>query len=163
VTKTLLAAGLLLALPAPVTAQLFGGISQAQEIELGREAATMIEADLRLLDDQQVDDYVDRLGQALVARSGRSNLTYAFTVVDSPEINAFALPGGFIYVHRGLIEAAENESELAGVLSHEIGHVVARHGVDQMQRAQIASLGLGVLGALLGRGRAASIGNMAGS
>ena len=160
--KTLLAAGLLLALPLPVAAQLFGGISEAQEIELGREAATMIEADLQLLDDQRVGDYVSRLGQALVARSGRAELSYAFTVVDSPEINAFALPGGFIYVNRGLIEAAENESELAGVLGHEIGHVVARHGVDQMQRAQIASLGLGVLGSLLGRGRAASIGNMAG-
>ena len=154
--------GLVLALPLPVAAQLFGGISEAQEIELGREAATMIEADLQLLDDQRVGDYVSRLGEALVARSGRADLSYAFTVVDSPEINAFALPGGFIYVNRGLIEAAENESELAGVLSHEIGHVVARHGVGQMQRAQIANLGLGVLGSLLGRGRAASIGNMAG-
>jgi len=162
VRKTLLTAGLLLALPLPVAAQLFGGISEAQEIELGREAATMIEADLQLLDDQRVGDYVSRLGQALVARSGRAELSYVFTVVDSPEINAFALPGGFIYVNRGLIEAAENESELAGVLGHEVGHVVARHGVDQMQRAQIANLGLGVLGSLLGRGRVASIGNMAG-
>ena len=85
--KTLLAAGLLLALPLPVAAQLFGGISEAQEIELGREAATMIEADLQLLDDQRVGDYVSRLGQALVARSGRAELSYAFTVVDSPEIN----------------------------------------------------------------------------
>ena len=153
---------LLVGLPVPVDAQLFGGISQEQEIALGREAATLIEEDLQLLEDQRVHNYVDQLGQALVARSDRADLTYVFTVVDSPEINAFALPGGFIYVHRGLIEAAENESELAGVLGHEIGHVVARHGVDQMQRAQIANLGLGVLGALLGRGRAASIGNMAG-
>ncbi len=160
--KMFTVAGLVLVLPLPVAAQLFGGISEAQEIELGREAATMIEADLQLLDDQRVGDYVSRLGQALVARSGRADLSYAFRVVDSPEINAFALPGGFIYVHRGLVEAAENESELAGVLGHEIGHVVARHGVSQMQRAQIANLGLGVLGSLLGRGRAASIGNMAG-
>ena len=151
----------LLALPTTVAAQLFGGVSQEQEIELGREAATMIEQDLRLLEDQAVRDYIDGLGQALVARSGRSDLPYTFTVVDTGEINAFALPGGFIYVHRGLIEAAANESELAGVLGHEIGHVVARHGVDQMQRAQIANVGLGLLETLLGRGRAATIGNIA--
>ena len=151
----------LLVLPTTVAAQLFGGVSQEQEIELGREAATMIEQDLRLLEDQAVRTYIDGLGQALVARSGRSDLPYTFTVVDTGEINAFALPGGFIYLHRGLIEAAANESELAGVLGHEIGHVVARHGVDQMQRAQIANVGLGLLGALLGRGRAATVGNIA--
>ena len=158
----LLVAGLLcVATPAPVRAQLFGGISQEQEIELGREAASMIERDLRLLDDETVGDYIEGLGQALVSRSGRPDLTYTFTVVDAPEINAFALPGGFIYVHRGLIEAADSESELAGVLGHEIGHVVARHGVDQLQRAQVATLGLGVLESLLGRGRAGTIGNLA--
>jgi hypothetical protein len=159
----LLATGvLLLALPAPADAQLFGGISQEQEVELGREAATTMELDLQVLEDGAVSDYIDRLGQALAASSGRPDVTYIFKVVDSPEINAFALPGGFIYVHRGLIEAADDESELAGVLGHEIGHVVARHGVDQMQRAQVANLGLGVLGSLLGRGRAASIGNTVG-
>ena len=156
-----LAVCLLLALPASSSAQLFGGVSQAQEIELGREAAMVVERDLQLLEDQAVGDYLDRLGQTLVSRSGRPDLTYTFTVVDALEINAFALPGGFIYVHRGLIEAADNESELAGVLGHEIGHVVARHGVDQMQRAQITNLGLSVLGSVLGRGRAATIGNMA--
>ena len=152
---------LLLVLPAPVGAQLFGGVSEEQEIELGREAAAMMERDLRLLEDTAVSDYLDRLGQTLVSRSGRANLPYSFKIVDAPEINAFALPGGFIYVHRGLIEAADNESELAGVLGHEIAHVVARHGVGQMQRAQIANVGLGVLGSLLGRGRAATIGNLA--
>ena len=160
-SNSLLGAGLLLALSAPVSAQLFGGISEEQEIELGGEAAMMIDRDLRLLEDQTVRDYIEGLGQALVSRSGRPDLTYTFTVVDAPEINAFALPGGFIYVHRGLIEAADSESELAGVLGHEIGHVVARHGVDQMQRAQIASVGLGVFESLLGRGRAATIGNLA--
>jgi len=150
-----------LALPTTAGAQLFGGVSREQEIELGREAATLMEQDLRLLEDQTVGDYINGLGQALVARSGRSDLPYTFTVVDTGEINAFALPGGFIYVHRGLIEAADNESELAGVLGHEIGHVVARHGVDQLQRAQIANVGLSVLGSLLGRGRTATIGNMA--
>jgi beta-barrel assembly-enhancing protease len=147
--------------PSPAAAQLFGGFSEEQEIELGREAAAMMEEDLQLLEDEQVSAYVTRLGNELASRSGRADLAYTFRVVDTAEINAFALPGGFIYVHRGLIEAAENESELAGVLGHEIGHVVARHGVDQMRRAQIANLGLGVLGSLLGGGRAAEVGGMA--
>ena len=147
--------------PSPAAAQLFGGFSDEQEIELGREAAAMMEEDLQLLQDEEVSAYVTRLGNELASRSGRADLAYTFRVVDTAEINAFALPGGFIYVHRGLIEAAENESELAGVLGHEIGHVVARHGVDQMRRAQIANLGLGVLGSLLGGGRAAEVGGMA--
>ncbi|MEO2195586.1 MAG: M48 family metallopeptidase, partial [bacterium] len=147
--------------PQPAVAQLFGGVSDEQEIELGREAATMMERDLQLLDDEEVNGYVVRLGGARAAVSGRPELTYTFKVVDSPEINAFALPGGFIYVHRGLIEAADDESELAGVLGHEIGHVVARHGVDQMRRAQIANVGLGLLGTLLGTGRAADVGGLA--
>lgn len=151
----------LLVPPPPAAAQLFGGFSDEQEIELGREAAAMMEEDLQLLEDEEVSAYVTRLGNALASRSGRADLAYTFRVVDTAEINAFALPGGFIYVHRGLIEAAENESELAGVLGHEIGHVVARHGVDQMRRAQIANLGLGVLGSLLGGGRAAEVGGMA--
>ena len=152
---------LLILPPLPATAQLFGGVSDEQEIELGREAETMMEADLQLLEDDEVSAYMTRLGDELAALSGRPELGYTFKVVDTPEINAFALPGGFIYVHRGLIEAAENESELAGVLGHEIGHVVARHGVDQMRRAQIASVGLGVLGSLLGGGRAAEVGGLA--
>ena len=147
--------------PPPAAAQLFGGFSDEQEIELGREAAAMMEEDLQLLQDEEVSGYVTRLGNELASRSGRADLAYTFQVVDTAEINAFALPGGFIYVHRGLIEAAENESELAGVLGHEIGDVVARHGVDQMRRAQIANLGLGVLGSLLGGGRAAEVGGMA--
>lgn len=121
----------------------------------------MMERDLQLLDDEEVSGYVVRLGGALAAVSGRPELTYTFKVVDSPEINAFALPGGFIYVHHGLIEAAGDESELAGVLDHEIGHVVARHGVDQMRRAQIANVGLGLLGTLLGTDRAADVGGLA--
>jgi hypothetical protein len=107
--------------PPPAAAQLFGGFSDEQEIELGREAAAMMEEDLQLLQDEEVSGYVTRLGNELASNSGRADLAYVFQVVDTAEINAFALPGGFIYVHRGLIEAAENESELAGVLGHEIG------------------------------------------
>ena len=105
-------------------------------------AAVAFVTRLRGLTDDVVTTYVSDLGQVLAERSGRSHLAYTFKVVNSAEINAFALPGGFIYVNRGLSEAAQTETELAGVLGHEIGHVVARHGAEQAQRASIANLGL---------------------
>lgn len=142
-------------------AQLFG-LSEQQEIELGREAAAQVERDQPMLDDERIEGYIDDLGQRLVEYSGRSNIAYQFKVVDSSDINAFALPGGFIYVNRGLIEEADNESELVGVLGHEIGHVVERHSVDQVKRAQLTGLGLGVLDMFLGgRGATAEIANIA--
>ena len=144
----------------PATAQIFG-LSEEDEIELGRQASAEIEKDLTLLDDEGVITYVSELGQRLAARSGRPNLAYQFRVVDAPDINAFALPGGFIYVNRGLIEAADNESELAGVLGHEIAHVAARHGADQAQRAQLAGLGLSALDRLLGQGARAQVAGLA--
>jgi Zn-dependent protease with chaperone function len=136
-------------------------LSEKDEIELGRLSAGEIEKDILLVEDPAVVKYIDRLGQSLVQNSTRKTITYTFKVVDSPEINAFALPGGFIYVNRGLIEAAGAEDELAGVLAHEIGHVVARHGADQAMRANLAQTGLGALGSLLGRGSSSSIGKMA--
>ena len=142
-------------------AQLLGPLSEAEEIEVGRTAAAEIEKGLQFLGDDVITSYISDLGQSLAARSQRSALTYQFKVVDSAEINAFALPGGFIYVNRGLIEAAENEDELAGVLGHEIAHVVARHGAEQVQRAAYANLGLSVLGAILGDGAGARLGQVA--
>ena len=142
-------------------AQLLGSVSEEEEVAVGRQAAAAIEADLALLDDDAVANYIDGLGQAIAGRSGRPALTYTFKVVDSPEINAFALPGGFIYVNRGLIEAAENETELAGVLAHEVGHVVGRHGAEQLQRAAYANLGLQVLGSVFGRGTRGQLGTLA--
>ena len=153
--------GFSLLLSSPADAQLLGPLSEAEEVEVGRTAAAEIEKGLQLLADDVVTSYVSDLGQSLAARSQRSALTYQFKVVDSAEINAFALPGGFIYVNRGLIEAAENEDELAGVLGHEIAHVVARHGAEQVQRAAYANLGLSVLGAILGDGTGARIGQVA--
>ena len=134
---------------ARLEAQIFS-LSEQQEIELGREASKKVESDMPMLGDGDITGYVNRLGQKLVRNSHRSNLRYSFNVVNSPEINAFALPGGFIYVNRGLLEAADNESEVAGVLGHEISHVVARHSADQMKKAGIANLILGGLGAALG-------------
>ena len=137
------------------------GLSEQDEIELGRQAAEEIEKKEPILNDRAVTDYVDGLGQTLAARSDRPGITYHFKVVDSADINAFALPGGYIYVNRGLLEAAGNESELVGVLGHEISHVVARHSAEQIKKLQITGLGLGILGAILGDGKAGQIGNIA--
>jgi beta-barrel assembly-enhancing protease len=165
----ILATGFLLCLladgglrPRQAQSQIFS-LSEPEEVELGREAARKVEQEQRILRDPQVTDYVDGVGQRLASRSKRSNIRYTFKVVDSPEINAFALPGGFIYVNRGLIEAADNESEVAGVLGHEIGHVAGRHSAEQMKKAGIANLGLGVLGAVLGgKGGAAGLAQVGG-
>src|SRR5262249_39276019 len=106
----------------------------------------------KILDNPTLTALVDRIGQALVQKSGRSNIKYQFKIVDSPEVNAFALPGGFIYVNRGLIEAATSESELAGCLAHEVNHVVARHSAQQIQRAKMTQVGTDLLGSVTGGG-----------
>ncbi|HSB16375.1 MAG TPA: M48 family metallopeptidase [Bryobacteraceae bacterium] len=136
-------------------------LSEKDEIELGRLAAGETEKSVLLINDPAVVKYIDDLGQSLVQKSTRKEIAYTFKVVDSPEINAFALPGGFIYVNRGLIEAAETQDELAGVLAHEIGHVVARHGADQAVRTGLVQTGMGVFGGLLGRGTSSSLGKIA--
>ena len=151
----------LLMAPAVTQAQLLGPLSEEEEVAVGRTAAAEIEKGLELLSDDLVTSYISDLGRAVAAESARNSLTYHFTVVNTSEINAFALPGGFIYVNRGLIEAADNEDELVGVLGHEIAHVVARHGAEQVQRAAYANLGLSVLGSILGNGAGAQIGQVA--
>ena len=141
-----LALVLLFAIPSGAAAQNPFTLSEKDEIELGRHAAGEIEKDIRLVEAPAIVKYVDRIGQSLVQKSTRKEIAYTFKVIDSPEINAFALPGGYIYINRGLIEAAETEDELAGVLAHEIGHVVARHGANQASRAGLVQTGLGALG-----------------
>ncbi len=116
-------------------------LTTEDEVSIGRQAAREIEQQVRLYDDPVVAAYIDSLGQALVRHSRRSNLRYYFKVVDTDVVNAFALPGGWLYVNLGLITTAENESELAGVVGHEIGHVVGRHGARQISKA----FGLGML------------------
>jgi Zn-dependent protease with chaperone function len=156
-----LALVVLITIPACSLAQNPFSLSEKDEIELGRHAAGEIEKDIRLIEDPAIVKFIDDLGQSLARKSSRKGIAYTFKVVNSPEINAFALPGGFIYINRGLIEAAETENELAGVLGHEIGHVVARHGADQAVRAGLVQTGLGALGGLLGRGTGASLGQVA--
>ncbi len=116
--------------------------SEAQEIALGREADPQIVAQYGLYPDEELQRYVSDLGQALAAESERPDLPWTFRVVDDPVVNAFALPGGFIYITRGILAHLGTEAELAGVLGHEIGHVTARHGVNQMTKAQLAQVGL---------------------
>jgi len=122
----------------------FNLVSEGQEIQMGRDADPEITASLGLVDDPALQAYVSDLGMRLAAVSERPNLPWSFKVVDDPIVNAFALPGGFIYVTRGILANFDSEAELAGVLGHEIGHVTARHSATQMSRQQLQQIGLGV-------------------
>lgn len=117
-------------------------ISQQQELEMGADFAGQIAEELPLVTDPAVVRYITTLGNTLARVTDTRGLSWHFTVVDSRDVNAFAVPGGWIYVNRGLIEQAENMSQLAGVLGHEIGHVTRRHTVQQMQQAQGANVGV---------------------
>jgi beta-barrel assembly-enhancing protease len=107
-----------------------------KEQALGRELATQVEMESKLLKDPKITEYVNRLGQNL-ARNSDAKVPFVIKVIDSDEVNAFALPGGFFYVNTGLIEAADSEAELAGVMAHEIAHVAARHATKNMTKGQI--------------------------
>jgi predicted Zn-dependent protease len=116
--------------------------SQVQEQELGNSYAQQIEQQLPMVRDPEVDRYINLLGDSIARVVDERGLTWRFTVVNQPEVNAFAVPGGHIYVNRGLIEKTVTMSELAGVLGHEIAHVTRRHSVNQMVKAQRANVGL---------------------
>lgn len=123
-------------------------VSEAQEIEMGREGAASVAASIGLLPDVALQSWVSSMGLAIAAKTERPRLPWEFKIVDDASVNAFALPGGFIFVTRGLLTHMTNEAELASVLGHEAGHVAARHSVQQMSREQIATLGLGIGGAI---------------
>src|SRR6185503_5127241 len=124
------------------------GVSTQQEIQMGQEYAAQINAQLPIVQDAEINRYVNVLGDSIANLADSRGLDYHFYVVNAAEINAFAVPGGFVYVNRGLIDKTKNLSELAGVLGHEIGHVVRRHSVKQMEKAQGANIGV-VLGCTL--------------
>lgn len=127
-------------------------ISTQQEVAIGADYARQINRQLPLVTDGPTVGFVNDLGRRIARVADQRGIQYHFYVVNSDVVNAFALPGGHVYVNRGLIERADNLSEFAGVLAHEIGHVAERHSVEQLQRAQNANLGLQVLyGVLLGR------------
>lgn len=119
-------------------------LTQSDEIALGQQTDQEIVATYGLYEDPQLLGYVSSVGKKLGSLSHRPNLTYQFRILDSPVINAFAVPGGYIYVTRGILSYLNDEAELAGVLGHEIGHVTARHSAAQYSRAQLAQLGLGI-------------------
>lgn len=117
-------------------------VSEGQEIRMGQQADPEIMAHFGLYPDSGVQRYVRGVGEVLAAASERPNLPWTFRVLDDPTVNAFALPGGFNYVTRGIMVHMNSEAELASVMGHEIGHVTARHSANQMSRAQLAQVGL---------------------
>ena len=135
-------------------------IGEQQEIAMGQQANKDIVASMGLYPDSGLQKYVGDLGARLAASSERPNLPWKYQVVDDPVVNAFAVPGGFIYVTRGILTYLNNEAELAGVMGHETGHVTAEHSVNQMSTQQLMQLGLGI-GALLKPEWAAKYGQLA--
>jgi predicted Zn-dependent protease len=133
----------------PVTGQnQLSLVSESQEIEMGKQSAQEVAQTIGIYDDAQLQSYVSGIGLRMAHASERPNLPWEFHVVNDASVNAFALPGGFIYVTRGLLGYVTNEAELATVVGHEIGHVTNRHSVQQISKAQVAQLGLG-LGSIL--------------
>ena len=123
----------------------FSLMSEAQEIQLGRQMDAQVREEMGVYDDPALQRYVQDVGMRLARASDRPNLPWHFAVVDAPAVNAFALPGGFIYLTRGILPFLDNEAQLAGVLGHEIGHVTARHSAQQYTKATSASIGLTLL------------------
>jgi predicted Zn-dependent protease len=122
-----------------------GSVSLEDEWQLGNQLAQEVRSQVRLSNDPQLVGYVREVGERIHARTPLANLPFDFQVVEDPSINAFAIPGGHVYVNSGLIAQADHANELASVLAHEISHVVARHSIKQMEKAQ----GINVLGSIL--------------
>jgi Zn-dependent protease with chaperone function len=129
----------------------FNLFSVDQDQEIGRQSAEEAERQLPILDDRSIEVYVDGVGKRLAAVAPGAKYPYQFKVVNASDINAFALPGGYLYLNRGLIEAAQNEGQLAGVMAHEMAHVALRHGTNQASKAYLGQAGLGLLGGLIGK------------
>ncbi|HEX8294596.1 MAG TPA: M48 family metalloprotease [Pyrinomonadaceae bacterium] len=132
----------------------FNLFSPEQDIQLGEASAEEIMRQVVVVRDQRAEAYVQRLGERVAAAAPGYKFPYKFVVVASPEVNAFALPGGYVFVNEGAVEAARTEGELAGVLAHEIAHVSLRHGTTQASRAYLARTALGVVNAVAGVGQA---------
>ena len=126
-------------------------VPESQEIAMGKQGSAEVVQSIGLYPDAGVQTYVSRLGLSLAANSERPQLAWEYHVLDDPSVNAFALPGGYIFVTRGLLTHLTNEAELVSVLGHETGHVTARHSVRQISQAQLAQLGLGI-GSMLSSG-----------
>ncbi len=134
-------------------------ISESQEIAMGREADKDVAASYGLYPDDQLQRYVQTLGTSIASRTERPSLPWTFRVVDDAAVNAFAIPGGFVYVTRGILTHLNSEAELAAILGHEIGHVTARHSVSQMSQQQLAQVGL--IAGMIVSPKVAQFGNLA--
>jgi len=130
----------------------FNLFTRDQDIQLGKEAAVEIQKQVELVDDKELNAYINLIGQRLASQPQADKYPYTFKVVNDPSINAFALPGGPTFVHTGLIAAVDNEAQLAGVLAHEIAHVALRHGTNQASKAQLIQLPALLAGNSLGTG-----------
>jgi predicted Zn-dependent protease len=135
-------------------------VSVADEIAIGKQAQQDVRKQVPALDDRAVVSYVAGLGRQLAARAGGPKYPYSFSIADYKEINAFALPGGPVWIHRGVIRAAANESQLAGVVAHEVAHIAKRHAASQITKGLVANGLLGLLGAVLGNDRSARAAQM---
>lgn len=124
--------------------------SPQQDIELGEQASKEVTGQVRMLNDSKVDSYLNKIGERLAAKTPGYKFPYTYKAVNDKAINAFALPGGNMYINRGTIEAANSEAQLAGVMAHEASHVALRHGTNQASKASIAQMPLAILGGLLG-------------
>ena len=120
-------------------------IGDEQEKEIGANAAAQVEREVPLVKDPEISAFITSFASSLATRSDDRDREWRFRVVDSEQINAFALPGGFVYVNRGLIERASTASELAGVLGHEIAHVLLRHSAERLEKAQKTNVGVTVV------------------
>jgi predicted Zn-dependent protease len=139
----------------------FSLVSVEQEIEIGRQATAQVRQEMPQVRDAEVVAYIRDIGRRLVRHAPGPKYPYSFDVVDFREINAFALPGGPVWLHRGVLHAAGNESQVAGVLAHEIAHIAQRHAASQLTKATMANWGLGLLGAVLGNSAGAGAAQMA--
>ena len=137
-------------------------ISPQQEAQIGADYSAQINRELPIINDASLNNYINQVGSQIASR-GQRGIPYRFYIVNSNVVNAFAVPGGYVYLNRGLIERFSNASELAGVLAHEISHVELRHSVEQMEKMQQANLGVGVLGILLGQNAQGAAGQIAGA
>ncbi|MFD3001473.1 M48 family metalloprotease [Pontibacter toksunensis] len=135
-------------------------ISEEQEVAMGQQADPAIVAQFGLYENPELQRFIEQKGQAMAAISHRSNLNYSFKIVDSPVINAFAVPGGYVYFTRGIMAHFNNEAQFAGVLGHEIGHITARHSAQQQSKTVLAQGGL-ILGSILAPQVAQQLGNAA--
>jgi Zn-dependent protease with chaperone function len=124
--------------------------SPQQDVQIGQQVSRDAERQLPMLRDARVDNYLNNLGRRLAAHAPGERYPYQYRCVNSGEINAFALPGGYVYINRGVIEAAEDEAQLAGVMAHETAHVALRHGTNQATKAYVAQVPLAILGGALG-------------